>query len=108
RLDGRLRRHLTGAVAAHSIGDDEEAVGCEEAILVVVAHPPDVGLPTRPQGGHLVSSRTVRPIWRRSPRRRGTGPSTFFLFRYVPLVDPRSSTSRSPSRRKTRACSCDT
>ena len=48
------------------------------------------------------------PTCSRSPLRNAIGPETALRLRKVPLVEPRSSTNSEPSRRNTRAWSCDT
>ena len=90
-------RDLAGAVAAHAVGDGDqaEAVGLvDEVVLVAVADTADVG----DAGGHqlepahLVTSATVWPNCTRSPRLSRVAPVICLPFTKVPLVEPRSST----------------
>ena len=51
RAGRQLRRDLAAAVAAHAVGHDEQAVRDEERVLVVLAHPADVGGRAPRRGG---------------------------------------------------------
>src|SRR5262249_38160371 len=92
-------------MAADAIGHREQGHVGQMAVLVVAAYLADVGGRAGPQLDHFTTSITVLPTWRRSPRRTATGAVTFLRFRDVPFVDPSSSTTSWPSRRKMRACS---
>src|SRR4051812_7196895 len=96
-------------MAAHTVGDREQGalIVDEKGVLVVRAHPALVGSRRRREL-HRCASRTVSPIWIRSPLRSFTGSPMRLLFTSVPLVDPASSTQRVPSRSKARAWTCDT
>ena len=67
RLDGDPRRHLAADVAAHAVGDRVEVRALERQVLVDGADPPDVGGRSRPQHRQRETSKTVEPIWSRSP-----------------------------------------
>ena len=105
-LDGEVAGDLARLVAAHAVGDGEEAVDRQEGVLVGLADLADVGGRAPGEAGHR-SSITVLPTWSRSPRWSTIGPDTFWRFSQVPLVEPRSSTSNWPSRRNTRAWICE-
>ncbi len=91
-LDGRRGGDLAGGMAAHAVGHGVQAGRHEELVLVVRADKAYVGGRTDEELAHLCSSSTLRPTCTRSPRRRGTAPSTLRPFTRVPLVEPRSST----------------
>jgi hypothetical protein len=92
RLDRHLARHLAGGVTTHAVGDGEERLGDEARVLVDRAHHAGVGGRPEPERRHPATSMTVDPIFSLSPRLIGTAEETLRVFRYVPLVDPRSST----------------
>src|SRR5438445_7380945 len=96
-------------MAAHAVGDREQRalIVDEKGVLVVRAHEALVGRRRRREL-HRCASRTVSPIWTRSPLRSFTGCPMRLLFTSVPLVEPASSTHRVPSRSKARACTCET
>ena len=109
-VDGDTGGDLAPAGATHPVGDDVEAALLDQHIAVLVdrTDPADVGRGACSQRdgrlGHA-SSITVLPICSLSPRCMTIGPATLRRFRYVPLVEPRSSTYHLPSRAKTRAWS---
>ena len=67
RLDGEPRRHLAAAGPAHAVGDREEGVPGRGPVFVALAGPSDVGGHPRTQHRHRRTSKTVAPIWSRSP-----------------------------------------
>ena len=98
-IDGDLGRRVAAAVAAHSVGDCVEAIGeGQHAVLVDRPDPAHVGRRSVSEPHQRSTCNTVWPTWSRSPGCMGTGPWTFFRFRKVPLVEPRSSTKTAPSR----------
>ena len=72
RLDRDPRRHLAADVTAHAVGDRVEVRPLERHVLVDGADPPDVGRRAGAQHGHRETSKTVEPIWSRSPLPRRT------------------------------------
>src|SRR5205823_3633886 len=92
-------------VAAHAVGDGEQSRPGVDGVLVVVADETHVGAGGIPQHqGHERSSSTVLPIRIGVPIGTGVGPTTLERSRYVPLVEPMSSTSHWPSRGLIWAC----
>ena len=91
--------YLTAHVAPHAVRDSKQIAALEGEVLVGVPHPADVGGRSGAEHRHLVTSKTVAPICRRSPRASLVGFAIRSELTYVPLVDPRSSTiSWSPRR----------
>ena len=107
RLDRDPGRHLAADVTAHAVSDGVEIGALQRQILVDVAHPSHVGGGPRPQHRQRETSKTVEPIWRRSPLPSRTACVICSEFTNVPLVEPRSSTQSWSLRRKRRACSVD-
>ena len=107
RLDGDPGRHLAADVAAHAVGDGVEVRALERQILVDGADPPDVGGGPRPQHRQRETSKTVEPIWSRSPLPSRTACVICSELTNVPLVEPRSSTQSWSLRRNRRACSVE-
>ena len=67
--------HLPTDMTAHAVRHREEVVRLERQILIDAAHPSDIGGRARPQHCQRVTSKTVAPIWTRSPLpRRAAGP----------------------------------
>ena len=54
-------------VPAHAVGDREEVVPGRRPVLVGVPDPTDVGGHAGTQHRHRRTSKTVAPIWSRSP-----------------------------------------
>ena len=103
--DGDRARHLAVGVPAHTVGDGEQATAGIRRVLVPLTEEADV----RASGvaecdGHLRNSRTVLPMRIGTPTGTGVGRVTLERSRYVPLVEPRSSTIHWPSCGKSRAC----
>ena len=93
RLDRDLGGDLACGVAAHAVGDDEEALGRVEGerILVVLALPPDVGQAERVDPGHssLPPARALHAdLFERLPGvARGGVPADRFLVRLFGLQE---------------------
>ena len=86
--------YLAGRVAAHAVGDGQQPRTGVGTVLVALAEQADVRAERVMQcQGHLRSSRTVLPMRIGTPMGTGVGWVTFCRSRYVPLVEPRSSTS---------------
>ena len=107
RLDGDPGRHLAADVAAHAVGHRVEVRPLERQVLVDGADPPDVGGRARPQHRQRETSKTVEPIWSRSPLPSRTACVICSELTNVPLVEPRSSTQSWSLRRNRRACSVE-
>ena len=105
RGDHQLRGHLAGGVAAHAVGQGQQPRAGVHGVFVVGADQTAVaaGGVAKDQG-HGRSSITVLPIRTGVPIGTRTAVVTFALSRYVPLVDPRSSTYHSEPRWDSRAC----
>ena len=103
RVDGDLGRDLAAPVAAHAVGDGEQAVGLQDAVLVDLADLADVGGRAVRELGHSSSS-TVFPTWSRSPRFMVIGPSTFACSGRCRWWNPGPRQRSCRHRRKTRAC----
>ena len=105
RRDHQLGGDLTGGVTAHAVGERKQARAGVHGVLVVCADQTAVAA-----GGvsehqcHGRSSITVLPIRTGVPIGTRTAVVTFALSRYVPLVDPRSSTYHSEPRGDSLAC----
>src|SRR5215469_13469025 len=98
RGDRRGTRHLASRMAPHAIGDREQVRSGIRGILVPLAEETDVGAYRVAECKcHLRSSRTVLPMRIGTPTGTGVGRVTFWRSRYVPLVEPRSSTIHCPS-----------
>ena len=105
RGDHQLRGHLARGVAAHPVGQREQARACVHRVLVVGADQTAVAASgVSKHQCHGRSSITVLPIRTGVPIGTRTAVVTFALSRYVPLVDPRSSTYHSEPRREILAC----
>src|ERR1700684_290357 len=105
RGDGQRTGYLTGRVAAHPVRDREQARPRARRVLVSFTEEADVGTyRVAEYKCHLRSSRTVLPMRIGTPTGTGIGRVTFCRSRYVPLVEPRSSTIHWPSCGKIRAC----
>src|SRR5439155_12398308 len=102
RLQGHRGGHVAAAVSPHPVGHREQGLVHQVRVLVSLTRSPDVGSRGDPNL-HRRSSRVVLPNLIRSPACSSEGLVTFRWFRYVPLVDPRSSTYQAPSRLKMRA-----
>ena len=104
RGDHQLRGDLTGGVAAHAVGQRQQARAGVDGVFVVGANEAAVAA-----GGvaqykcHGRSSITVLPTRTGVPRGTRTAVVTFARSRYVPLVEPRSSTYQSEPRGESRA-----
>ncbi len=92
RLHGDPRRHLTADVTTHAVRDRVEVGALERQVLVHRADPADVGGRARPQNGQRETSKTVEPIWSRSPLPNRAACLICSELTNVPLVEPRSST----------------
>ena len=105
RGDHQLGGDFTGGVTAHPVGEREQPRTGIHRVFVVRAHQATVAA-----GGvskhecHGRSSITVLPIRTGVPIGTRTAVVTFALSRYVPLVDPRSSTYHSEPRGDSLAC----
>jgi len=105
RVDDRRAGDLAGRVAAHPVGQREQSRAGVHRVLVVGAD--QAAVATRrvtEDEGHGRSSITVLPIRTGVPIGTRTAVVTFALSRYVPLVDPRSSTYHSEPRGESLAC----
>ena len=107
RLDGHPGRHLPADVAPHAVGDRIEIRALERQILIDGADPPHIGGGPRPQHRQRETSKTVEPIWSRSPLPSRTACVIRSELTNVPFVEPRSSTQSWSLRRNRRACSVD-
>src|SRR4029078_12140452 len=105
RGDHQLGCHFACRVATHTVGEREQERARVHGVLVVG---PDQAA-VAPRGvskyeRHGRSSITVLPIRTGVPNGTRTAVVTFALSRYVPLVDPRSSTYHSEPRWDSLAC----
>ena len=112
RAERQVARHFAGAVAAEAVGHGEHVVACEAGVLVAFADAPHVGQEARTHLNRSAHERRtsaiVLPTLISSPTAIGEGLVTFTRLRYVPFVEPRSSTNHVPSFENMRACSVDT
>ncbi len=105
RGDHQLGGHLTGGVTTHAVGQRQQAGTGVHRVFVVGADQAAVASGGVAQDeGHGRSSITVLPMCTGVPIGTRTAVVTFALSRYVPLVDPRSSTYQSGPRWDSRAC----
>ena len=105
RGDHQLRGHLACGVAAHPVGQREQPRAGVHRVLVVGADQTAVAASrVSKHQCHGRSSITVLPIRTGVPIGTRTAVVTFALSRYVPLVDPRSSTYHSEPRWDSLAC----
>ena len=88
--DRDLGRDLSGDVSTHTVGHREQARARDQAVLVDVAHAPDIGCGSPYERRHS-SSITTLPMRTWSPFVNSAGLVTFWSLRNVPLVEPRSS-----------------
>ena len=105
RRDHQLGGDLTGGMAAHAVGEREQPRTGVDGVLVVGAD--QAAVAARGVSKHQChgrSSITVLPIRTGVPIGTRTAVVTFALSRYVPLVDPRSSTYHSEPRGDSLAC----
>jgi len=94
--DHQLGCHLAGGVAAHPIGQRQQSCARVDGVFVVGADKPTVAARgVTEDERHGRSSITVLPIRTGVPIGTRTAVVTLSLSRYVPLVDPRSSTYHS-------------
>lgn len=105
RRDHQLRGDFSGGVTAHAVGEGEQAGPRVHGIFVVGTNQATVA----PGGvsqykGHGRSLITVFPTRTGVPRGTRTAVVTLARSRYVPLVEPRSSTYQSDPRGDRRAC----
>ncbi len=106
--DHQLGRHLTRRVTTHAVGQRQQARARVHRVLVVGADQPAVAARgVTKHECHGRSSITVLPTRTGVPNGTRTAVVTFALSRYVPLVDPRSSTYHSEPRCDSRACRVD-
>ena len=97
--DHQLRRDLTGRVAAHAVGQRQQAGTGVHGVFVVGADQAAVAAGgVAEDEGHGRNSITVLPTRTGVPIGTRTAVVTFARSRYVPLVDPRSSTYHSAPR----------
>ena len=97
--DDDVAGDVTGGHAAHAVGDGEQPRSGVDGVLVSVPDQTAVAAGRVAQGQcHGRNSSEVRPIRIGTPRGTGVGPVTLARSRYVPLVEPRSSTNHCPSR----------
>ena len=107
RGDHQLRGHLAGGVAAHAVGQRQQPGTGVHRVLVVGAHQAAVAARCVSQNEcHGRNSITVLPIRTGVPIGTRTAVVTFALSRYVPLVDPRSSTYHSEPRWRQPGVAC--
>src|SRR5262245_62152092 len=105
RRDHQLRGNLARCVTTHAVGEGQQPGAGVDRILVVGPDQAAVTARRVAKGeGHGRSSITVLPIRTGVPIGTLTAVVTFALSRYVPLVDPRSSTYHSEPRGDSRAC----
>src|SRR5262249_3353092 len=106
--DDDLAGDLARRVTAHAVGHGEQAGTRVHGILVVGSHQAAIAAGYVLQNQrHERSSITVLPIRIGTPSGTRRGAVTFARSRYVPLVEPRSSTYQSIPRRARRACRVD-
>ncbi len=106
--DHQLRGDLACGVATHPVGKREKARTGVHRVLVVGSDQPTVAASgVSKHQCHGRSSITVLPIRTGVPIGTRTAVVTFALSRYVPLVDPRSSTYHSDPRCDSLACRVD-
>ena len=103
--DHDVARDVTGGHAAHSVGDGEQPRPGVHGVLVPVSDQAAVAAGRIAHCEcHGLSSREVRPMRIGTPRGTGVGAVTLARSRYVPLVEPRSSTNHCPDRGTSLAC----
>lgn len=105
RGDHQLGGDLTRGVTAHAVGEGEQPRPGVDGVLVV--RPDEATVAARGVSKHQChgrSSITVLPIRTGVPIGTRTAVVTLALSRYVPLVDPRSSTYHSEPRGDSLAC----
>ena len=103
--DHQLGGHLAGGVPAHPVGQGQQPRPGIDGVLVVGANEPAVAAGRITQGeGHGRNSITVLPMCTGVPTGTRTAAVTRERSRYVPLVEPRSSTYQSGPRGESRAC----
>ena len=101
----QLRSDFTGRVPTHAVGKRQQPRAGVHRVFVVGTHQADIAAGRIAQDqSHGRSSITVLPIRTGVPMGTRTAVVTFALSRYVPLVDPRSSTYHSEPRWESRAC----
>ena len=101
----QLGSDFTGGVPAHAVGQRQQPRTGVHRVFVVGAHQADIAARRIAQRqSHGRNSITVLPILTGVPLGTRTAVVTFALSRYVPLVDPRSSTYHSEPRWESRAC----
>jgi hypothetical protein len=104
----QLRSHFTGGVPAHTVGERQQSCAGVHRVFVVGSHQADIAARCIAQDqSHGRNSITVLPILTGVRMGTRTAVVTFALSRYVPLVDPRSSTYHSVPRWESRACRVD-
>src|SRR5690606_13080041 len=105
RGNDHLAGHLTGRVPAHAVRDGEQAWSGVHRVLVVRTDQASVTAGRVAKNkGHGRSSITVLPIRMGTPSGTRSGAVTLARSRYVPLVEPKSSTYQSFPRSDKRAC----
>jgi len=92
-------RYLTGEMAAHAVGDNEDVTVGMDAVLVLQANASGIR-PRSPAKGrfhHAVTTRiSVVPAAITSPAARVVGALIMLPLTRVPLVEPRSRTTTPP------------
>ncbi len=102
--DDDIARDVTGGHAAHAVGNGEQPRSGVDGVLISVPDQTAVASSRIAQGeGHGRNSREVRPMRIGTPRGTGVGPVTLARSRYVPFVEPRSSTNHCPDLGTSRA-----
>src|SRR5581483_7908381 len=108
RGDDELGGDLAGGMTAHPVRQRKQPRPCVNGVFVVGAHQPAVAARgVTKDEGHGRNSITVLPIRTGVPIGTRTAVVTLSLSRYVPLVDPRSSTYQSGPCCDRRACRVD-
>ena len=108
RGDHQLGGDLAGGVAAHAVGERQQSRAGVHRVFVVGADQAAIAAcGVAEDKCHGRSSITVLPIRTGVPIGTRTAVVTFALSRYVPLVDPRSSTYHSEPRCDSRAWRVD-
>ena len=105
RGNDQLRRDFTGGVPTHAVGQRQQSRTGVHRVFVVGSDQTDIAARGVAQDQiHGRNSITVLPIRTGVPMGTRTAVVTFALSRYVPLVDPKSSTYHSEPRWESRAC----